>query len=313
MADISESVKPFVSVVIPCYNGLRTVGECLTSIAEQTYPKDRYEVILADNGSTDGTCEYVRAAFPWVKLIHSTEKGSGYARNAGIREAQGELILSTDSDCVADRDWMMQLVSLFAEAAPDVAAIGGKILPYSTKTAVERYQLAWVGQPDIKKVESGVRYTATPNAAFRTSIVRQVGAFDGTLGFDDTDLGMRLLQAGYQIQYTDLALVRHRNPASLGELYRHRVKYGMFNFALARKYPHILGDPTVPGSERKLFVATVRRVLGDVLVKLPIALVASPKDRPRVWPVIDAAMAFASFKGLSRASTMERVSKSGAS
>jgi GT2 family glycosyltransferase len=185
-----------------------------------------------DNGSTDGTCEYVRTFFPWVKLIHCAEKGSGHARNAGIREARGEFILSTDSDCVIDKHWMTHLISAFEATSVEVAAIGGKILPYSTRSAVERYEPSWAGQPDITRIDPAVRYTAAGNAAFRASALRRVGEFDGTGGHDDTDLGIRLVQAGYRIEYTDHALVRHRNPATLGELYEHRVKYGICNFTL---------------------------------------------------------------------------------
>jgi cellulose synthase/poly-beta-1,6-N-acetylglucosamine synthase-like glycosyltransferase len=298
---MTEGLRPFVSIVIPCYNSKRTVGDCLSSLAGQTYPRDRYEVILVDNGSTDGTCEQVRVLYPWVKLIHSLQKGSAFARNAGIREASGELILSTDSDCVADKAWIAQLVSALETAGRDVAAVGGTILPYSTKTAVERYQPAWAAQPDITRMTSGVLYTAAGNAAFRTSILRLVGGFDGACGHDDTDLGIRILKAGYRVDYTDKALVQHRNPITLSELYKHRVKYGSCNYALSKKHPLILGDPTVPGTVRKLFWATLRRVVGDLVVKLPIALVTESKGRPRVWPVIDAAMALGNFNGFSRA------------
>ena len=302
----SPEDQAFVSVVVPCFNGMKTIGDCLSSLADQTYSRDRFEVLLVDNGSRDGTCEFVQASFPWVRLVHCSEKGSGYARNAGIREARGELLLSTDSDCVADKSWIAQLVTLFQQAPPEVAAIGGIIRPFSTRTAVEKYKRTWVGQPNANGKEPGVRYTATPNAAFRTSIIRLVGSFDGALGFDDTDLGIRLIKAGYQIQYTDLAIVYHRNPASLAELYQHKSKYGKFGFDLARKHPEVLGQSTLGDELRKLRVASARRVLGNLLVRLPVSLVAGSADAPRVWPLIDAVIAVANYKGFSRAATHAR-------
>ena len=198
MVTSSQNRKPFVSIVVPCHNGIKTVGECLSSLARQSYPRELYEVILVDNGSTDGTCEHVRASFSWVTFIQSSEKGSGYARNAGIREARGELILSTDSDCVADEAWVLNMVHAFEAAPSEVAAIGGKILPYSTRTAVEKHQPAWPAQPDIRRTPDGGRFAATPNAAYRASILKQVGCFDGSMGFDDTDLGVRLGKAGFR-------------------------------------------------------------------------------------------------------------------
>ena len=298
MSNLPEEQEPFISIVIPCYNGMATIADCLNSLEQQSYPRERFEIILVDNGSRDGTCEFVQASFPSVRLLHSAEKGSGYARNAGIFAARGELILSTDSDCVADKEWAATLVRTFQSASPSVAAIGGTILPFSEKTQVEQYQAAWISQPDLKVIAEGVRYTATPNAGFRAANIKAVGAFDGTLGFDDTDLGIRLARSGARIEYTDKALVYHRNPATLKELFEHRKKYGKFGFQLARKYPDLFGEPK-PSEVSKLLLATVRRLVGDLFFKLPWAMVTG--GRPRIWPLIDAAIALGNYLGYSRA------------
>jgi GT2 family glycosyltransferase len=188
-----------------------------------------------------------------------------------------------------------------------VAAIGGKILPYLTKTAVEQYQPAWPAQPDIAHTPLNGRFAATPNAAYRTQIIRQMGGFDGAMGFDDTDLGIRLVKAGYRVEYTDRALVRHRNSVSFGELYRRGVKYGTFSFTLNRKHPDVFGNPALACSVPTLFWATLSRLIGDLLVKLPLAMVAGAKGRPRAWPVMDAAMALGKFKGFSLAAQKESI------
>jgi glycosyltransferase involved in cell wall biosynthesis len=308
MTGLSMEKSAFVSVVVPCFNGIKTIPECLASLAVQTYPRDRFEVLLVDNGSQDGTCDYARSFFPWVKLVHCAEKGSGHARNAGIRESRGEFILSTDSDCVVDRAWITYLIELFEAAPPEVAAIGGRIAPYSLKTAVERYEPAWVSQPDIRKVGRRVSYTATPNAAFRAAALNTVGGFDGDSGHDDTDLGIRLIGAGFEIRYTDQAIVKHRNPRRLVELYEHREKYAARNLILGLKHPDVLGDPLSPGSEWKLLAITIRRVLGDLLAKLPKALLLGSKVQPRIWPLIDAVMAAGNFTGFYRTARAQRVS-----
>jgi GT2 family glycosyltransferase len=129
-------------------------------------------------------------------------------------------------------------------APSEVAAVGGAIRPFSKETEVERYKGSWVGQPDVTKTDSRIRYTATPNAAFRTVHIRSVSVFDGTLGFNNTDLGIRLIQAGFKIEFSDSAIVYHRNPSTLGELYKHKLKYGKFSFDLAKKHPHLLGEST---------------------------------------------------------------------
>jgi hypothetical protein len=134
-----------------------------------------------------------------------------------------------------------------------------------------------------------------------------VAGFDGDSGHDDTDLGIRLIAAGFEIHYTDLAIVKHRNPKRLVELYQHREKYGARNLILGLKHPDILGDPLSPGSERRLFKGTIRRVLGDLLVKLPRSLLLGAKAQPRIWPLIDAVMAAGNFTGFYRAARAQRV------
>ena len=291
----------FVSVVVPCFNAIETIKACLASLKEQDYPADLFEIVVADNGSTDGGPEWIAKHHPSVRIVHATQKGSGYARNAGIAEARGELICSTDSDCVVDRRWISSLVSAFHTAPANTGAIGGAILPFALNTSVERYRKAWVTQPALGDPETKVRYAATPNAAFRVGALRQVGGFDGTLGFDDTDLGLRLQAEGFSIGYQAEAIVRHRNPSTLKQLYRHRVKYGAFAYALALKHPEILGNPTRPAKRWTLLLETLRRIAIDV-IRFPLSLVYRSEDGPKGWPVIDAVSAWGNYKGFVRAS-----------
>ena len=294
----AASELPFVSVVLPCYNNLATVGDCLTGLLKQSYPRERFEIIVADNGSRDGSCDLIRHSFPGVNLVYATQKGSAYARNAGVAQASGSLILSTDADCVADPGWIEALVDAMRSAPQGTAAVGGAILPHTARTLVERYKRAWVSQPPA---DGDIRYTATPNAIYSADILRTVGGFDGTAGHDDSDLGIRLRKAGYQVSFTDAARVYHRNPVRLGELYRHRQKYGQANFILAGKHPDLFGDPRGPQKRRQLFLETVRRVVGN-LVKFPFSLLRQAHGRPRGWPLVDAVMALGNYNGFARAS-----------
>jgi cellulose synthase/poly-beta-1,6-N-acetylglucosamine synthase-like glycosyltransferase len=295
------AARPFVSVVIPCYNSQITIGECLASLEAQTYPSDRFEVIVADNGSTDHSRMIIETQFPRARLVSASQKGSGFARNAGIAVARGRFILSTDGDCVPDPGWMEALVAAMDEAPSDTAAIGGLIAPHSEQTLVERYRSTWVSQPDVSNPDNKVRYTATPNAIFDAARLRDAGGFDGTLGFDDTDLGLRLQSTGYTVRFSDKAVVRHRNPVTFSELYRHRRKYGQFMFALAQKHPGIFGDPHGAGQRRKLLRETVYRIAKGAL-KLPLSAMYRPKRNPFGWPAVDAVMAWANYRGYAQAS-----------
>lgn len=289
------------SVVIPTYNSRDFLLGCLDALAIQTHPRHRFEIIVADNGSTDGTREMIRADHPDVRIVPAPRKGSGHARNAGILAARCELILNTDADCLPDRDWVATMVALFAKAPPKVACIGGAILPYSQRTLVERYRETWVQQPEVTSGTGTTRFAATANAAIRASVVRELDGFDGEVGHDDTDFGMRLAAAGYTVEISTRAIVRHHNPADLKTLFRHRKKYGESNFKLARKHPQVFGDPGGQQERSKLFRTTTLRIARDA-VKYPLSFLYVPIGRPRGWPLIDAVIAWGNYRGFERAS-----------
>ncbi|ACB95249.1 glycosyltransferase [Beijerinckia indica] len=287
----------YVSVVIPCYNAANTIGECLSSLEAQTYPREFYEIIVADNGSTDGCLDLIRQKFPQVRIVQAVQKGSGYARNAGIEAAEGQLIASIDADCVADSKWIATLVEAIERVSDEVAAIGGMIEPYSYKTTIEHFEDFWIKQENLRQGKGLVRYAETPNAIFRIGPLRVMGGFDGTMGFDDADLGIRLQKAGFRIEFAPGAIVKHRNPSTWHELFRHRRKYGAFNFKLAQKYPELLGDVTDPRTARRVQLETIRRVCGGIVIKFPLALLTKWDKPSRLWPLADAVAALANYLG----------------
>src|SRR5262245_20638398 len=119
---------PFVSVVVVNYNGRHYLGDCLASLAHQTYPVGRRAVILVDNGSTDGSVGFVQELFPWVRLI-AAGKNLGFAggNNLGILQARGERIALLNNDAVADPRWLAALVEALGEET-QVGGIASKVL-----------------------------------------------------------------------------------------------------------------------------------------------------------------------------------------
>ena len=111
---------PFVSVIVCSYNGAKTLAECLESLGKIDYP--HYEVILVDDGSTDNTRE-IAARFPKIRYIQQTNHGLSHARNHGAAVAKGEIFAYTDSDCMADPDWLYYLIGTLFSG--DYAGVGG--------------------------------------------------------------------------------------------------------------------------------------------------------------------------------------------
>src|SRR5262245_50398579 len=122
------SMLPFVSILIVNYNGKRYLDDCLTAVERQSYPRDRWEVILVDNGSTDGSVEHLRANYPWVRVVAAGHNlGFAGGNNEGYRHSRGELIALLNNDTVAQPDWLAALVKAI-DADARIGAATSKIL-----------------------------------------------------------------------------------------------------------------------------------------------------------------------------------------
>jgi GT2 family glycosyltransferase len=119
---------PYVSIVIPNYNGAKYLSTCLEALRAQTYPADRFEVIVSDNGSTDASIELLRAQYPWVKVIENGRNlGFAKACNVGIMASQGDYIALLNNDTKVDPEWLLSLVEI-AETDERIGACTSKVL-----------------------------------------------------------------------------------------------------------------------------------------------------------------------------------------
>lgn len=125
MANATKTTKqPFVTVVVPVYNDAGRIGVLIERLLAQSYPKDRYEVIIVDNGSSDETGTIV-AGYPVVLLEERAIQSSYAARNKGIVHACGEVVVFTDSDCVPEDNWLEAGVMALRESGAVLA--GGNV------------------------------------------------------------------------------------------------------------------------------------------------------------------------------------------
>jgi len=224
----------FVSVIAPTYNRKEMLMECLTSLFNQTYPKDRYEIIVVNDGSTDGTeevlKEYAKKAPCAFKWLTQQNRGPSAARNLGVKNARGEIICFIDDDCVAEKKWIENLISGFV--MEKIGGVGGKIKAYNPKTSVEKY--ARMDQ------ESAIRnsFLITCNAAYRRDVLESVNGFDSNLryGGDDIDVGIKVKQMGYELKYAPDAIVYHKHRTTLNDLVKQRYNYGVGEAILSKKY-----------------------------------------------------------------------------
>lgn len=250
--------EPRVSVIVPVYNAEQTIGPCIESLLDQDFPKDRLEIIVVDNKSTDGTKDRVQRYD--VKYTVEREIQTSYAaRNRGIREAVGEVLAFTDADCVADRNWLKAGLELFRD--PAVGGVGGKVLAYKPETYIERYQERR-GEMNQKRHFTAAQGAGRPvkiitcNAFYRREIFGRVGLFNPDLvSGGDYDLSLRVqAETNYLLAYAEDAVVQHKHRSSLLEFWKQYYKYGIGRLYLATQYnPQAVRESERHGYLRPLY------------------------------------------------------------
>jgi GT2 family glycosyltransferase len=222
-----------VSIIIPAYNAEATLGECLAACVAQTHPHTN--VIVVDDGSIDTTPDIAKS-YP-VECICQENAGPAAARNRGAHAATGDIIVFTDSDCIAEPDWIEKLLTGFT--ADDVVAVGG-----SYGIANEASLLARMIHEEIRirhaQFQDEVDYLGSFNVAYRRDAFDAVGGFDETFRMasgEDNDLAYRLHDNGGHLRFVPDAIVAHYHPAHLWPYLRTQFYHGFWRMKLYAKHP----------------------------------------------------------------------------
>ncbi len=127
---------PFVSIIVLNYNGKRHLDECLNSLKEINYPREKLEVLLVDNGSTDGSVDYVRANYPWVRII-KLKRNYGFAMGNNIASnfARGSYLVFLNNDTVVDKNWLIHLIRPVLESGKELI-VSSKMLRYDDRQTI---------------------------------------------------------------------------------------------------------------------------------------------------------------------------------
>jgi cellulose synthase/poly-beta-1,6-N-acetylglucosamine synthase-like glycosyltransferase len=215
---------PKASVVVCSYNGAKTLDRCLTSLKEINYPS--YEVILVDDGSTDNTQE-IAASHNWVKNVRQENKGLSFARNVGAHASCGDVIVYTDSDCMADPDWLYYLMGTLLSG--DYAGVGGPNISPPAENWVQACVSAAPGGPNhVLLTDVVAEHIPGCNMAFHRWAFDQVGGFDPEYrkAGDDVDFCWRLQQSGGVIAFSPAAIVWHYRRFTLQAFRKQQEGYG---------------------------------------------------------------------------------------
>ena len=231
----SASSEPAVDYIITTYNSKKIIGDCLESVQKQTYPHWKCTVI--DDGSTDGTVEYIQKKYPWVHVIANKDnKGPSIRRNEAIEATTNSFIAILDSDIVLDSKWTEKQVKFLAQE-PYCGIVGSKLVYFDepqklNASAGGLFSLGIgfdEGRGKLAKIfvnPQRCMYVCSAALMMKRKMVEKIGMFDSTYfyGHEDTDLGWRANIAGYSVWSNPLALARHRVSATMKN-YSSRVAY----------------------------------------------------------------------------------------
>lgn len=229
----TDDAIPFASVVIPHYNDFDRLKTCLGCLRVQTWPRDRFEIIVADNNSSGGE-EAVRAIAPDIRVVPAPEQGAGPARNAGVAVARGDIFAFIDSDCAAEPDWLAAGI----DALTRFDYVGGRVITQKTTpgpiTAAEAYEVVFAF--DFRKYIEDDKFSGTGNLFVPRRVFAKVGGFRAGVS-EDMDWCWRANAQGFRLGYAAMAVVRHGARRDWHALTRKWDRVVEERFLLARARP----------------------------------------------------------------------------
>lgn len=220
---------PSVAVIVPCYNEASTVAGTVESLLALDYPKDKLEIILVNDGSTDGTRTAMNQFVnnPHVRVIHKENGGKHTALNMGIAATEAEFIGCLDADSFVEPDALRELISCFT--CDKVAAVTAAMSIHNPKNFLEHMQNAEYSfgitmRHAISSV-NGLYVTPGPFSFYRHSTIKKLGGFRYGHQTEDMEMALRIQKAGYEIENSPRARVYTKAPKTIPTLIKQRVRW----------------------------------------------------------------------------------------
>jgi len=224
------------SVIVPTHNRVDSLARTLESLFRQDFSDN--EIIVVDDGSSDGTAEYCSKlqSEGRIRYIRQSNSGPAVARNAGLKAARGTLVAFTDDDCVLPVDWLRRYNEHFQQN--DIAAVGGP-----TRTGILSNPYADANdiivnflKTAINSTKHDVPFLTTNNTAYRKMELERISGFDErfSIGAEERDVNYRLRQAGGTLVYDPSIVVEHNNNANFTTFVRHQFDQGKGSYRFYR-------------------------------------------------------------------------------
>lgn len=261
------SYYPTATIIVPCWNEEKTVSKTVHSLLNLSYPKNRFNIIIVDDGSTDRTWEVVQKFKnnPQIKLVHKENGGKHTAVNFGIEHSDAEIIGCLDADSYVDKDALREVAFTF-NSDKSVMAVIPSIIVHEPKTIFQKmqkteYNIGVFLRRMLSSVDA-IQVTPGPFSFIRREVFEKIGMYKHAHNTEDMEFALRMQSNQMRIRNAHYAHVYTTAPDTLYKLYRQRLRwvYGTlkntldYRFMMFKREYGILGMFTLPLSFFAVFV-----------------------------------------------------------
>jgi len=254
------------SVVVPVYNGEKTLKLCLVALLKQTVDRGDYEIVVVDDGSTDGSSALAKSSADLY--LYQQNQGPAAARNAGAFKARGDIILFTDSDCEPTENWIEEMTLPF-EKNSDVVGIKGTYLTKQKEVMARFVQMEYESRYAFMNQFEYIDFIDTYAAAYKKEVFVEFGGFDSDFPIamtEDTELSYRIAAHSYKMLFNPKAIVYHHHPTSFFYYLKRKYRAAYWRMlAVKKNRDKIKGDSHTPNDLKYQILMLPVFVLGIVL------------------------------------------------
>ncbi len=227
-------VEESVSVIINAYNEEEDIPDCLDSLDEQTY--DDFELVVIDDGSTDGTMEVVESYSDKFELrtYRVSHVGLRKSRRIGFSKAKGDILVNIDADEVLREDFLENLTEPFEDEG--VGAVGGRLESEGEGWVTEAYGALNEGFYGLRAEDEGVDWIQGGCAAFRRKALREVGGLADERVSEDKDISWKMKDEGWKVLLQESAVAHHKDPQTLRSVMNREYDIGKREYFLLKEH-----------------------------------------------------------------------------
>ncbi|MBW2567703.1 MAG: glycosyltransferase [Deltaproteobacteria bacterium] len=255
-----------ISVIIPVYNGGDKLQKCISALKRQKTSRP-YELIIVDDGSTDGGLQKVKE--DGFKVFRQANQGPAAARNLGVANANGKIVLFTDADCEPTEDWIEQMVSYLED--PSISAVKGSYLT-KQKGIVPRFvQLEYESKYERMKKDRYIDFIDTYAAGFKIEDFLRVGKYDTqftTASVEDQEFSFRMWGQGYRMVFNPEAKVYHTHSGTLWNYAKKKFRIGFWKALVLKRHPKKIARDSHTPQSLKLEMVFATLLLISLLASL---------------------------------------------